>query len=77
MPNTGIKGFPFLSGLVAFVELMALFFHLKKIKAKIKLPKKQYFTVSRKVLKNKAVTFEKDIKLNPFLSVFSALKMYI
>ena len=23
------------------------------------------------------ITFEKDIKLNPFLSVFSALKMYI
>lgn len=45
------------------------YFHLKLKK----LQKKQRFTVSRKIADSKGVTFEKDIKLNAFLSVFSVL----
>jgi hypothetical protein len=48
-------------------------FHTKRVRAKNNLQKKQRFTVSRKIAELKGVSFEKDKKLNAFLSVFSVL----
>lgn len=70
MPNSGIKGFPFLSGLVALVHLSGKSFHPKKVWTENNFQKKYSFTVSRKIPKNKGVIFEKDIKLNIYSSAF-------
>lgn len=64
MPNSGIKGFPLLSGLVALVELMVNHFIRRKSRLEIIYKKKLPFTVSRKIAGSKGVSFEKDIKLN-------------
>jgi hypothetical protein len=64
MPNTGIKGFPLLSGLVALVHLSGKSFHPKKVRTENNLQKKHPFTVSRKITDSKGVSFGKDIKWN-------------
>jgi hypothetical protein len=59
MPNSGIKGFPLLSGLVALVELMVNHFIRRKSRLEIIYKKNHPFTVSRKIADSKGVSFEK------------------
>ena len=70
MPNSGIKGFPLLSGLVVLVEQMAISFHPKKVWAKKNYKKNAHLRFLVKLLIQKKLILEKIKNLTSFHQYF-------